>query len=180
MSLANVYSCFGSISNAFYLYTVTVRACSSTPYCAHVHLTRSCVYHVRLSAPCTRTQDGDFFLNLRLTLVDPRGVPGMHIPPGGPNSFIFMQFSAKNWKIIVILGVGAPPWGKSWIRHWLSLEPVGIGIYSKIAGGRSLFLSKILPYSNLPVLISFTSKMSICIFFNRSHDWISHANILQK
>ena len=22
------------------------------------------------------------------------------------------------WKIIAILGVGAPPWGKSWIRHW--------------------------------------------------------------
>ena len=30
-------------------------------------------------------------------------------PPGGPNSFIFMQFSAKMWKIIAILGVGAPP-----------------------------------------------------------------------
>ena len=30
-------------------------------------------------------------------------------PPWGPNSFIFMQFSAKMWKIIAILGVGAPP-----------------------------------------------------------------------
>ena len=30
-------------------------------------------------------------------------------PPRGPNSFIFMQFSAKKWKIIAILGVGAPP-----------------------------------------------------------------------
>ena len=30
-------------------------------------------------------------------------------PPGGPNSFIFMQFSAKMWKIIAILEVGAPP-----------------------------------------------------------------------
>ena len=30
-------------------------------------------------------------------------------PPGGPNSFIFMQFSAKIWKIIAILRVGAPP-----------------------------------------------------------------------
>ena len=39
-------------------------------------------------------------------------------PPRGPNSFIFMQFSAKFWKIIAILGVGAPPLGKSWIRHW--------------------------------------------------------------
>ena len=39
-------------------------------------------------------------------------------PPGGPNSFIFIQFSAKIRKIIAILGVGAPPWGKSWIRHW--------------------------------------------------------------
>ena len=30
-------------------------------------------------------------------------------PPGGPDSFIFMQFSAKNWKIIALLGVGVPP-----------------------------------------------------------------------
>ena len=42
-------------------------------------------------------------------------------PPRGPNSFIFMQFSAKNWKIIAFLGVGAPLWGKSWIRHCLWL-----------------------------------------------------------
>ena len=37
------------------------------------------------------------------------GAPGMRAPPWGPNSFIFMQFSAKMWKIIAILGVGAPP-----------------------------------------------------------------------
>ena len=52
------------------------------------------------------------------SLADLRGAPGTCAPPGGPNSFIFMQFSAKIWKIIAILGVGAPPWGKSWIRHW--------------------------------------------------------------
>ena len=46
------------------------------------------------------------------------GHQGRAPPPGGPNSFIFMQFSAKIWKIIAILRVGAPPWGKSWIRHW--------------------------------------------------------------
>ena len=46
------------------------------------------------------------------------GRQGRAPPPGGPNSFIFMQFSANNWKIIAFLGVGAPPWGKSWIRHW--------------------------------------------------------------
>ena len=28
-------------------------------------------------------------------LADPRGAPGTRAPPGGPNSFIFMQFSAK-------------------------------------------------------------------------------------
>ena len=51
-------------------------------------------------------------------LADPRGgARDARPPPGGPNSFIFMQFSAKMWKIIAILGVGAPPWGKSWIRH---------------------------------------------------------------
>ena len=47
------------------------------------------------------------------------GRQGRAPPPGGPNSFIFMQFLAKIWKIIAILGVGAPPWGKSWIRHCL-------------------------------------------------------------
>ena len=52
VSLANVYSCFGSISNAFYLYTVTAWACSSTPYRAHAHPTKRCGYRVRLSAPC--------------------------------------------------------------------------------------------------------------------------------
>ena len=30
-----------------------------------------------------------------MSLVDPRWVPGTHVPQG-PNSFIFMQFSAKN------------------------------------------------------------------------------------
>ena len=30
-----------------------------------------------------------------LALADPRGAPGTRAPPGGPNSFIFMQFSAK-------------------------------------------------------------------------------------
>ena len=49
------------------------------------------------------------------------GRQGRAPPPGGPNSFIFMQFSSKIWKIIAILGVGAPPWGKSWIRHWWGL-----------------------------------------------------------
>ena len=33
-----------------------------------------------------------------------------------------MQFLAKNWKIIALLGVGAPPWGKSWIRHCYCLN----------------------------------------------------------
>ena len=31
------------------------------------------------------------------------------VPPGGPNSFIFMQFSAKNLQNNPNLGVGAPP-----------------------------------------------------------------------
>ena len=43
------------------------------------------------------------------SLADPRGGARDARPPWGPNSFIFMQFSAKMWKIIAILGVGAPP-----------------------------------------------------------------------
>ena len=38
-------------------------------------------------------------------------------PPGRPNSFIFMQVSAKNLQNNPNLGVGAAPSGKSWIRH---------------------------------------------------------------
>ena len=46
-----------------------------------------------------------------------RGRQGRSPTPGHPNSFIFMQFSAKTigyhplWEL-------APPSGKSWIRHW--------------------------------------------------------------
>ena len=45
-----------------------------------------------------------------------------------------MQFSAKNWKIIALLGVGAPPWGKSWIRHcpsqcWFPWWSVGLNVF---------------------------------------------------
>ena len=31
----------------------------------------------------------------QIALADPGGAPGTRAPPGGPNSFIFMQFSAK-------------------------------------------------------------------------------------
>ena len=34
-------------------------------------------------------------ISISLPLADPRGAPGTRAPPGGPNSFIFMQFSAK-------------------------------------------------------------------------------------
>ena len=60
-------------------------------------------------------------------------------PPGGPNSFIFMQFSAKNRKIIALLGVGAPPWGKSWIRHWYLLIPFANKILFHVAWGEQKF-----------------------------------------
>ena len=41
------------------------------------------------------------------------GVRDVRPHPGGPNSFIFMQFSGKILKkIIALLGVGAPPFGK--------------------------------------------------------------------
>ena len=41
-------------------------------------------------------------------------------PPGGPNSFDFMQFLGNFGKIVCWRppwGVGAPSSGKSWIRH---------------------------------------------------------------
>ena len=43
-------------------------------------------------------------------LADPRvGGARDAPPPRGPNSFVFMLFSAKILKIIAILGVGVPP-----------------------------------------------------------------------
>ena len=47
-----VYSCFGSNKNAFYLYTVTSEACSSTPCNVHAWLYRECGYCSVLSIPC--------------------------------------------------------------------------------------------------------------------------------
>ena len=48
------------------------------------------------------------------------GGPGTR--PLGSKFFHFhVVFGKKNWKIIALLGVGAPPWGKAWIRHWLAL-----------------------------------------------------------
>ena len=38
-------------------------------------------------------------------------------PPGGPNSFIFMQFSGTKLKNKSTFGSWRTPWGKSWIRH---------------------------------------------------------------
>ena len=59
-------------------------------------------------------------LNILIALAVPRGVT-RDAPPGGPSSFIFVQFSAKNRIAPPTLGVGAPPppTGKSWIRHWI-------------------------------------------------------------
>ena len=52
-----------------------------------------------------------------LTVADLRGGARDARPPGGPNSFIFMQFSAKKKSVSTpTLGVGAPQ-GKSWIHH---------------------------------------------------------------
>ena len=56
----------------------------------------------------------------RIALVDPRGVPGMRPPGRVPNSFIFLQFSAKNLqnnRLAHQLRELAPPLRKSWIRH---------------------------------------------------------------
>ena len=48
------------------------------------------------------------------------GARDVRPPPGGPNSFNFMQFLGKFGKIVCWRppwGVGAPSSGKSWIRH---------------------------------------------------------------
>ena len=47
------------------------------------------------------------------SLADLRGAPGTRAPPGGPNSFIFMQFSGTKLKNNSTFGSWRPPWGKS-------------------------------------------------------------------
>ena len=69
-------------------------------------------------------------------------------PPGGPNSFIFMQFSAKIWKIIAILGVSTPPWGKSWIRHCRGL------LIKRFQAWISFFLYNNMSLNSVDVLVS--------------------------
>ena len=57
------------------------------------------------------------FTRFYLCSIDSGGPKG---PPGGSNSFNFIQFLGKFGKIVCWRpprGVGAPPWGKSWIRH---------------------------------------------------------------
>ena len=49
------------------------------------------------------------FVNI---LADPRGAPGT-LPPGGPNSFIFMQFSAKIINKHTHFGSWRPPPGEN-------------------------------------------------------------------
>ena len=58
-----------------------------------------------------------------LVLADPRGV-SRDLPPS-PNSFILMQFVAKNLQNNPNLGVGALPLGKFWIRHCLVMPANG-------------------------------------------------------
>ena len=53
----------------------------------------------------------------RDALADLRGAPGTR-PPGGPNSFNFMQFLGKNWPNNSLFYSWRPSSGKSWIRHW--------------------------------------------------------------
>ena len=50
---------------------------------------------------------GEVSNNFRLPIGRSKETPGMR-PPGGPNSFIFMYFSAKKWVSTTTLGVGAP------------------------------------------------------------------------
>ena len=59
------------------------------------------------------------FITIRVSfsLADLRGAPGTR-PPGIQILLFLCGFWQNNWKIIALLGVGAPPWGKSWIRHW--------------------------------------------------------------
>ena len=51
-----------------------------------------------------------------------KGAGGQGRAPGGLNSFIFMQFSAKILQNHINLGVGGPSSRESWIRHYTLQE----------------------------------------------------------
>ena len=60
------------------------------------------------------------FLLLLFSFADPRGRQARL--PGAQILSFSCNFRQKIGKIIALLGVGAPPWGKSRIRHWFFLN----------------------------------------------------------
>ena len=88
-------------------------------------------------------------------------------PPGGPNSFIFMQFSAKIINKHTHFGSWRPPWGKSWIRHWISYSSLFQTMRTR---GRSAFIPRggggyISPHlgPHLPVCLSAWGCVCACL-----------------
>ena len=60
-----------------------------------------------------------------LTLADLRGACRAHASPMGPNSFVFAYiFTEKclHWRSTTPPNGCTPPYGKFWIRHWLTLK----------------------------------------------------------
>ena len=83
-----------------------------------------CKYHmysvVPKSIPFQRFSYGNLIATFKLQpsnrdIGRTKGASGTH--PPRPNSFILIQFSAKNLQINTNLGVGASTSVKSWIRH---------------------------------------------------------------
>ena len=60
-----------------------------------------------------------------LSIGGSKGALGTRPLPGGQNSFIFMQFLAKNLRVVA-------PSGKSWIRHCLAM-PANGNVSAKIS-----------------------------------------------
>ena len=84
--------------------------------CHHEH--HECQYRSQLLPECLLEHLGMPSMWI-VSLADPKGYQGCAPCPQSPNSFIFMQFSARKLKNNSTFGSWCTPAGKSWIRHWV-------------------------------------------------------------
>ena len=102
-------------SRFLYIFSLVVSGTQCT-HCNHVFYVEVKEYHHENNILTNATK----LVLSTITLVDPKG-----FPPLSQISFIFMQFSGKNWPNIKFLctplELASPPpapTGKSWIYHW--------------------------------------------------------------
>ena len=109
-------------------FSLETRVWASPPLCPYVSLQcQLCAFQNLQFQPFRPTRKEllkthwQFRPSVVLTF-DIGGSKGAPETPPGQNSFISMQFSARNLQNNLNLGVGTLPLGKSWIRHCLMIR----------------------------------------------------------